>query len=105
MQDKGHLWISMAYYTDGAFYENVTNVQATLLPCRNCRLFRVKPRATLHLCRTKTKTCMIIVFISVIGFFGIFFWQVDRLNNMAEKRHLEQPENPYLWPQKVSKHA
>jgi hypothetical protein len=48
---------------------------------------------------------MILVFISVAGFFGIFFWQAERLNSMAEKRHPEHPENPYLWPQKVSKHA
>jgi hypothetical protein len=48
---------------------------------------------------------MILVLISLIGFFGMFFWHAERLNTMAEKKHLDHPENPYLWPQKVSKHA
>jgi hypothetical protein len=48
---------------------------------------------------------MILVFLSVIGFFGVFFWQVDRLNNAVERRQVEKNGNAYLWPQKVSKHA
>jgi len=30
---------------------------------------------------------MIFVFISVISFFGIFFWQAERLNHAGERQH------------------
>jgi hypothetical protein len=48
---------------------------------------------------------MILVFTSIIGFFGIFFWQADRLNHRLEQEHHDKHTDPYLWPQKVSKHA
>lgn len=84
---------------------NLTNLRPTLLQYRNGVLFHLRTAASYHLCQTKTKCCMILVLLSLIGFFGIFFWQAERLNHMAEKKHIDQPENPYLWPQKVSKHA
>jgi hypothetical protein len=30
---------------------------------------------------------MVLVFISVIGFFGVFFWQAARCNEMVERQH------------------
>jgi hypothetical protein len=66
---------------------------------------RQAPQQLAIFVRPKPQCCMILVLLSLVGFFGIFFWQAERLNHMAEKKHIDHPENPYLWPQKVSKHA
>jgi hypothetical protein len=91
--------------TLAASSRKVTNVLPILLLCLNDLLLAANPPATRDICKTKTKYCMILVFISVIGFFGMFFWQAERLNHDAEKKNLHHEGSPYLWPQKVSKHA
>jgi hypothetical protein len=69
--------------------ENLSKKEGTLPQYQGRSVRKNRDKAVHHICMVN-HYLMILVFTTTILFFGIFFWNAERLNRTAERRDFKE---------------